>query len=225
MASPAHNGWTIYNSIQFNSFIVSTVDIQRKALLWQGIQVSIKQWQICTVHLTKYRYMYRERYNGRYIYIHIRIHVYIHTYTDTHIHTYAYTLTYIYIHTHRRWIISVFDPRSIMNRLYWHDQQVGYVCFVPFVWEQRGVIAAVADQTAMISHLLPMCWATRRRSWGHVMMWARFGSQGSIALNWHSRYSGTRYSGTWLYMHTHSSWTGQTLIMAVVRQETSKWLK
>ena len=87
-----------------------------------------------------------------------------------------------------------------MNRLYWHDQQVGYVCFVPIVWEQRGVIAAVADQTAMISHLLPMCWATRGRSWGHVMMWARFGSQGSIALNWHSRYSGTRYSGTWLYI-------------------------
>ena len=102
---------------------------------------------------------------------------------------------------HRRWIIGVFDRRSIMNRLYWHDQQVGYVCFVPFVWEQRGVIAAVADQTAMISHLLPMCWATRGRSWGHVMMWARFGSQGSIALNWHSRYSGTRYSGTWLYVY------------------------
>ena len=101
---------------------------------------------------------------------------------------------------HRRWIISVFDRRSIMNRLYWHDQQVGYVCFVPSVWEQRGVIAAVADQTAMISHLLPMCWATRGGSWGHVMMWARFGSQGSIALNWHSRYSGTRYSGTWLYI-------------------------
>ena len=33
----------------------------------------------------------------------------------------------------------------------------------------------------------------------HEGMWARFGSQGSIALNWHSRYSGTRYSGTWLY--------------------------
>ena len=101
---------------------------------------------------------------------------------------------------HRRWRISVFDRRSIMNRLYWHDQQVGYVCFIPFVWEQRGVIAAVADQTAMLSHLLPMCWATRVRSWGHVMMWARFGSQGSIALNWHLRYSGTHYSGTWLYM-------------------------
>ena len=34
---------------------------------------------------------------------------------------------------------------------------------------------------------------------GHEGMWARFGSQGSIALNWNSRYSGTRYSGTWLY--------------------------
>ena len=30
---------------------------------------------------------------------------------------------------------------------------------------------------------------------GHEGMWARFGSQGSIALNWHSR-----YSGTWLYI-------------------------
>ena len=38
---------------------------------------------------------------------------------------------------------------------------------------------------------------------GHEGMWARFGSQGSIALNWHSRYSGTRYSGTWLYMYIH----------------------
>ena len=35
---------------------------------------------------------------------------------------------------------------------------------------------------------------------GHEGMWARFGSQGSIALNWHSRYNGTRYSGTWLYL-------------------------
>ena len=41
---------------------------------------------------------------------------------------------------------------------------------------------------------------------GHEGMWARFGSQGSIALNWHSRYSGTRYSGTWLYyLDTHRS--------------------
>ena len=30
---------------------------------------------------------------------------------------------------------------------------------------------------------------------GHEGMWVRFGSQGSITLNWHSR-----YSGTWLYI-------------------------
>ena len=42
---------------------------------------------------------------------------------------------------------------------------------------------------------------------GHEGMGARFGSQGSIALNWHSRYSGTRYSGTWLYIISHHSST------------------
>ena len=123
---------------------------------------------------------------------------------------------------HRRWIISVFDQRSITNRLYWHNQQVGYLCFIPFVWKQRGVIAAVADQAAMISHLLPMCWATRRRSWGHVMMWARFGSQGSIALNWHSRYSGTRYSGTWLYSFNepHLPWINLAETLSTIYQGT-----
>ena len=69
---------------------------------------------------------------------------------------------------HRRWIICMFDRRSIMNGQYWHNQQVGYLCFIPFLWEQRGVTAAVADQTAMISHLLPMCWATGGWLWGHV---------------------------------------------------------
>ena len=69
---------------------------------------------------------------------------------------------------HRRSIIRVFDRRSIMNRLYWNNQQVVHLCFVPFVWEQRGVIAAGTDQTAMISHLLAMSWASRRWSWGHV---------------------------------------------------------
>ena len=82
-----------------------------------------------------------------------------------------------------------------MNRLYWHNQQVGYLCFIPFVWVQRGVIAAVADQTAMISHP-----CAEPLGDGHEGMWAQFGSQGSIALNWYSRYSGTRYSGTWLYL-------------------------
>ena len=97
---------------------------------------------------------------------------------------------------YRRWIISVFDRRSIMNRLYWPNQQVGYLCLNPFVREQRGVIAAVANQTAMILHLLPM--TAEPLGDGHEGMWARFGSQGSIVLNWHSCYSGTRYSGTWL---------------------------
>ena len=86
---------------------------------------------------------------------------------------------------HRRWIICVFDRRSIMNRLYWHNQQVGYLCFIPFVWEQRGVIAAVADQTAMISHLLPMCWATWGWLWGHVGAVCRGAKD-------RSRYSGIR---------------------------------
>ena len=31
---------------------------------------------------------------------------------------------------HRRGIISVFDRRSMMNQLYWHNQQVGYLCFI-----------------------------------------------------------------------------------------------
>ena len=85
---------------------------------------------------------------------------------------------------HRRWIISVFDRRSIMNLLYWHNQQVGYLCFIPFVWEQRGVIAAVADQTAIISHLLPMCW-------GHSGMVMRACGRGLGAKN-RSCYTGIR---------------------------------
>ena len=42
---------------------------------------------------------------------------------------------------HRRWIISVFDRRSIMNRLYWHNQRVGYLCFIipPLNEVERGV--------------------------------------------------------------------------------------
>ena len=41
---------------------------------------------------------------------------------------------------------------------------------------------------------------------GHEGMCAWFGSQGSIALNWHSRYSGMRYSGTWLYYTVKWYW-------------------
>ena len=54
---------------------------------------------------------------------------------------------------HQRWTISVFNQRSIMIWLYWHNQQEGYLYSIPFVWGQRDVIAAVADQTAMILHL------------------------------------------------------------------------
>ena len=50
-------------------------------------------------------------------------------------------------------MMAVFNQISIMNWLYWHNQQEGYLCFIPFVWEQRGVLAAVADQIAMILHL------------------------------------------------------------------------
>ena len=40
---------------------------------------------------------------------------------------------------------------------------------------------------------------------GHEGMWARFKSQASIALNWHSRYSGTHYTGTWLHFRMTKS--------------------
>ena len=50
---------------------------------------------------------------------------------------------------------------------------------------------------------------------GHEGMWARFGSQGSIALNWHSRYSGTRYSGTWLYLAGRSYQIPQICLVKV----------
>ena len=53
----------------------------------------------------------------------------------------------------RRWIISVFEQRSVINWVYWHNQQVGYLRFIPFEWEQRGLIVTVADQAAIISHL------------------------------------------------------------------------
>ena len=51
---------------------------------------------------------------------------------------------------------------------------------------------------------------------GHEGMGARFGSQGSIALNWHSRYSGTRYSGTWLYIDFWSYINGQYHVFCMI---------
>ena len=55
---------------------------------------------------------------------------------------------------------------------------------------------------------------------GHEGMGARFGSQGSIALNWHSRYSGTRYSGTWLYwQNCGHHWFRQWLVTSSVPRQ------
>ena len=53
---------------------------------------------------------------------------------------------------HWRWIISEFDQRSVMNWLYWHNQQ-GDTFVLFHLNGNRGVIAAVATQAAMISHL------------------------------------------------------------------------
>ena len=50
-------------------------------------------------------------------------------------------------------------------------------------------------------------------------MWVRFGSQGSIALNWHSRYSGTRYSGTWLYLHFDE--TSELFVLSAGRRKSN----
>ena len=104
------------NSIQFNSFIVSTVDIQRKALLWQGIQVTIIQWQICTVHLTKYRYMYRERYNGRYIHVYIYTYIYMYIYIHTQRHIYTHIRIYTHIHSHIYIHIHIYAYTFELNR-------------------------------------------------------------------------------------------------------------
>ena len=91
---------------------------------------------------------------------------------------------------HRIWIIRVFDRWSIMNRLYWHNQQVGYLCFIPFVWEQWVSLPLWPIRPRWFHTFCP---CAEPLGDGHEGMWARFGSQESIALNWHSRYSGMRY--------------------------------
>ena len=99
---------------------------------------------------------------------------------------------------HRRWIISVFGRRSIMNRLYWYPTS-RWDTFVSFhLYGNKGVSLPLWPTRPRWFHTYSPC--AEPLGDGHEGMWARFGSQGSIALNWHSRYSGTRYSGTWLYM-------------------------
>ena len=58
---------------------------------------------------------------------------------------------------HRRWIISVFDRRSIMNRLYWQNQQVGYLCFN--LYGKKGVSLPLwpisdRDHFTLFAHVL-----------------------------------------------------------------------
>ena len=99
---------------------------------------------------------------------------------------------------HPRWIISVFDRRSIMNQLYWLNQQA--ICMGT---KRCHCCCRRSDHD-------DFCPCAEPLGDGHEGMWARFGSQGSIALRWHSRYSGTRYSGTWLYyviFSSYSYWT------------------
>ena len=79
-------------------------------------------------------------------------------------HNLSIAIVLIYL---RMAFVNLIATRIIFN-IRASSSHIGMMIFIPFVWEQRGVIAAVADQTAMISHILPMCWATRRWSWGHV---------------------------------------------------------
>ena len=98
---------------------------------------------------------------------------------------------------HRRWIISVFDRRSIMNRLYITSRWDTFVLF--HLYGNKGVSLPLWPIRPRLFHTFSSC--AEPLGDGHQGMGARFGSQGSIALNWHSRYSGTRYSGTWLYIY------------------------
>ena len=62
--------------------------------------------------------------------------------------------------------------------------------------KHRRWIISVFDQTPTMNWL----YRHNQQVDGHEGMWAWFGSQASIALNWHSSYSGKCYSVTWLYI-------------------------
>ena len=105
---------------------------------------------------------------------------------------------------------------------WWHSQSTGDEWSVCLIEDQSWIYCIDITSrwdTFVLFHLygnkgmsLPL-WPIRPRWFhtfcpcaeplgdGHEGMCAWFGSQGSIALNWHSCYSGMRYSGTWLY-HT-----------------------
>ena len=221
----------VCNSIQFNSFIISTVDIQRKALLWQGIQVTTIQWQICTVHLTKYRYMYRERYNGRYIYIYIYTYIYMFIYTCL--------LFLISMLWHRQ---AIFESKgdklssSAEGRIRTQGLRYLFTSRPNACWQTDW---AIEDQAKKLERDSPSPWSASIQPTRPYCQLAFAPGSGDIHVCIHTQrhiYTHIRiythihshiytYTYTYTYMHTHSSWTGQTLIMAVVRQETSKWLK
>ena len=97
---------------------------------------------------------------------------------------------------HRRWIISVLiEDQSWVDCI---DITSRWDTFVSFhLYGNKGVSLPLWPIRPRWFHTFSPC--AEPLGDGHEGMWARFGSQGSIALNWHSRYSGTRYSGTWLY--------------------------
>ena len=107
------------------------------------------------------------------------------------------SLLYIFFH---------FTFNHSMQKLYYHIQSV---CLIEDQYWIDCIDITSRWDTFVLFHLygnkgvsLPL-WPIRQRWFhtfspcaeplgdGHEGMWARFGSQGSIALNWHSRYSGT----------------------------------
>ena len=94
--------------------------------------------------------------------------------------------------TYWTWIISVFDQRSIMNWLYWHYQQVGWISLFYSICmgtKRCHCCCGRLDRDDFVP-LAPV------PNYSGMVMRAQFGSQTSIALNWHSRYSGMCYGGT-----------------------------
>ena len=98
---------------------------------------------------------------------------------------------------HRRWIISEFNADQS-----WIECIDKTGRWDTFVWFHLHGNKRVSLPLWLIRprwfHTLCPC--AKPLGDGHEGMWARFGSQGLITLNWHSYYSGTCYSGTWLYL-------------------------
>ena len=86
-----------------------------------------------------------------------------------------------------------------LNWLYWHNQQVGYLCFIFHLYGNKEVSLRVWPIRLRWFHTFSPCAEVLGEwSWGHVRV--QFGSQAPIAINWHSRYCGTHCIGTWQYL-------------------------